>query len=552
MPRVNELGQVLTGVGGPVAVDGRVIAERGTVAQWWNRYFAVYQRRVSTNPERWIVEVQDARDGSTTTLSSIGCDFLAARKGAWAAWNGVVGLFGSVESSFRAGLSPTDTDNRGAIAEDGTVGLKADYQGLGPIELVPPWRRLGDPANASIYPSPYGLCVLDERRAVWNGGGSVGFAEPLEFLPGAVAITHARALDANWWTYWVEGVGLVSHRTGGLKAGRLLSTRAAFFPHSILSDAGRLLACWSRDVGESPDGYELRDVWLEPPVDLTALVVEPITPQNRPMWLGPYTGRPGAAGGWDTNDDPQLQSMPGNGYLDVPSFTLYDARARPVASYCPGSTVEEVEARARAAPHTPIAYWDARLWPRWPVLPKNSWLCLQGYCRADERPAHMESVLDALLTDLQQRLPDQLVALVAQAYTQRDDLTNDIKALVSVFSRLGARHRNVVAFLPFNGNGRKGGLQDNPAARARWAELAATIPGAPAIVPVEADVKAPKVSIKDPIGPFSKDGFTLSVHDPNNDQDFIVTTKDGSWYVEIRNQVDSDKSVRPRPVIIKE
>ena len=202
MPDINELGQVLTGVGGPVAVDGRVIADRGTVAQWWNTYYAVYQRRTAIGPpEVWSIEIQDIRDGSTVPLSSLPCDFLAARKGAWAAWNGVIGLFGSVDPNHAAGLSPTGTDNRGAIAENGTIGLKADYQSLGPVELVPPWRKLGDLDNVRIYPSPYGLCVLDEHRAIWNGGGTVGFPPPT-LLPGAIGIRWTRSASGqDWWTY---------------------------------------------------------------------------------------------------------------------------------------------------------------------------------------------------------------------------------------------------------------------------------------------------------------------------------------------------------------
>lgn len=554
MRRINELGQVVSGVGGPVSVDGRVIAPRGTCAQWWNKYFVVYQRFLRPGPpEVWDIVLQDVRDGVIAPLSVLGCNYLAAWQGDWAAWNGIIGLFGSVEPSTLAGLSPTKTDGRGAIAKNGTIGLKASYQSTGPVELVPPWRKLGDPKNVQINPSPYGLCILDENRAVWDGGNSVGLG-PIEFFPGALDPRWAvSGSGVDWWCYWVEGLGLIAHRTGQLPNGYLLSKNSAFHHDLGITESGRLMACWSTEIGEAPESYRVVDVWNLPIINLVDAAREPITPQNRPMWFGCYTGQPGATGGWDTNDDPpNTGNPPGNGYLDVPSFTFFDLQHRPVASYCPGGSVEEIEEKAKHAPHTPIAYWDARRWPRWPVLPKNSWLCLQGYRGVNESLSGFELSLRLLLVEIQEELPGQLVALVPQCYTQREDLTKDIQSLVPVFSRLGATFNNVIAFIPFNGNGRKYGMQDNPSIRPLWAELLSTIPGVPAIVPVEDDVKAAKVSIQDPIPPFSKDGFKMTVKDPNNGQDVIVTTKNGSWYVEWKTPAGGDKSGSYRPVIIKE
>ena len=138
MPDINELGQVLSGSGGPVHVDGRIIAQHGTVAQWLDRYHAIYQREVATNV--WTIEIQDVRDGRCQQLSAYGCNELAARETWWAAWLAGLGLYGSVMPSAVAGLAPTDGDGRGAIARNGTIGLVPDRQAGAVVELVPPAR----------------------------------------------------------------------------------------------------------------------------------------------------------------------------------------------------------------------------------------------------------------------------------------------------------------------------------------------------------------------------------------------------------------------------
>jgi hypothetical protein len=213
-----------------------------------------------------------------------------------------------------------------------------------------------------------------------------------------------------------------------------------------------------------------------------------ITPINRPHWLGFFTGKPGVAGGWDTNDDPpefqDTHALPGNGYLDVPTSTFYDDNDRPIGSFIhsqPGWTVETMEEAAKHTQFPPICYWDARKWPRWPTLPANSWLCLQAYCGKNESFTQFEASLHMLLSELENLLPQQKVALVDQSFWQTpvNGLTDDLAGLIPIFSRLAANFPNVIATIPFNGNGRFNGMQHHPEIRPIWQQLANTITGEP-------------------------------------------------------------------------
>ena len=161
-----------------------------------------------------------------------------------------------------------------------------------------------------------------------------------------------------------------------------------------------------------------------------------------------------------------------------------DDTGRHLGTFLIGKTVEELEAKAQATAAQgliPIAYWDARRWPRWPVLPAGAWLCLQGYCKTNETLAQFEADLRALLQELRTALPQQHVAIVAQCYTSNATNTSDLKPLVPIYSRLAATQSNVIAIIPFSGTGRKTGLQDHPEVRPLWQQLADSITGAPDI-----------------------------------------------------------------------
>lgn len=555
MPRINEFGWVLSGKAGAVSVDGRILAPRGTCAQWWNKYFAVYQRRVQEVPfEVWDLTIQDVRDGAMTQLSPFNADFLAAWQGNWAAWNGVIGLFGSVEPSTLAGIAPTETDNRGAIAKNGTIGLKESYQSTGPIELVPPWRKLGDSLNVRINPSPYGLFILNEFQAVWNGGGSVGFASPPTFLPGARNIRWAASgSGTDWWAYWVDGLGLVAHRTGALPNGYLLSRDDAFHHDIVTSETGRLLACWSTDSGESPNGYRKVDVWTLPIVNLVDLLTKPIPPVDRTMWMI-----------WFEHAVPPARP-PGNGVINASDLIVRTFDGTPIASYiAPEAEGNTIEAYSRALikaralnPNLPVvSYWPRQLHGPDGFIPPGDIIAPEAYVLAGE-PL---DVADRRIRTLVRRL--QRVALVMQCYDTNASLTTDLDSLIPMYARICHEELNIGMGMAFsdwgrnipNSNPPRGGLQVHPELRPRWTQFSSTIrtpPVPPPPLPPEDDVQVPKVSIKDPIPPFSADGFELKVHDPNNDQDVIVTTKNGSWFVEWKTPAGSDKSVKPRPVIIK-
>lgn len=216
----------------------------------------------------------------------------------------------------------------------------------------------------------------------------------------------------------------------------------------------------------------------------------PITPIGRPHWLGFFAGRPDSGGGWSTDVDPR--TLPGNSYLMIPDNRVYNDEGIPVASYITGSSVEEIESKAQSAAFTPMCYWDGRNWPRWPNLPSDSWLCLQAYCGLNEPLENFERDIENKIIELSQIKPNQKICIVAQCYTSNSSLTTDLKALVPIFSRLAAKHTNVIATIPFSGSGRKTGLQDHPEVRPLWDEFASTITGEP---PMEPEPPEPPVPV---------------------------------------------------------
>lgn len=313
MQRLNTRGELLSGNGGAVSVltlgqkpdEARVLADRGTVAQWWNDDKAIYQ---CVRDDVWIIELADLRQGVAQMLVPRGCNELSAHEGRWMAFLAGYGLFGNAvtnpddeEGVYRdAGLSPVGTDGRGPMADDGTIGLTAYRQGPGPVELVPPGGTLGAHNNTRIFPSPYGLYILDENRAVWNEGAAIGMPSPT-LLPGALRLRRVVANSQVWWIYWSNYVGLVAHPDNDLEHGHWIAAAAAFHHDVAVLPDGRLIVGYSTGVQELPAEGRLVDVWtlpvvnlltlqnpvidppVDPPVDPPIVVVPPDPPVEPPM-----------------------------------------------------------------------------------------------------------------------------------------------------------------------------------------------------------------------------------------------------------------------------
>jgi hypothetical protein len=208
---------------------------------------------------------------------------------------------------------------------------------------------------------------------------------------------------------------------------------------------------------------------------------DPIIALNRKHYLSYFVGYPGAAGGWDTNDDPSTVPLPANASLVTPDGRFVDDAGTHIGTFIHGgSSVEDVVNKAWAIAPTgkiPIAYWDGP-WPSWPVnLPPMSWLCIWAYCRKEMSPTQMESWLRAVIAEPNR--PQLPLVIVTQGYTSNNDMTKDIASLVAPYSRVVRDTPSAIGTLVFNGNGRTGGLQHNQHVVPLWGEYFAGITGKP-------------------------------------------------------------------------
>ena len=154
-----------------------------------------------------------------------------------------------------------------------------------------------------------------------------------------------------------------------------------------------------------------------------------------------------------------------------------------------GSSVEEIEAAAKASQLRPVAYWDANAWPRWPALPKGSWLCVRLYCDAGTSPEAFKAEGQAAIQAAPQGVP---VMLVGQQYSSNAALVGYVdpstpppqdsaalKPLASALVELANANANVIALYLFSGYGRRGGLMDHPDLVQPWADFAAQLQAPP-------------------------------------------------------------------------
>lgn len=143
-----------------------------------------------------------------------------------------------------------------------------------------------------------------------------------------------------------------------------------------------------------------------------------------------------------------------------------------LGSFLTGGSVEEIEAKAEASALRPVAYWDANAWPRWPVLPPGSWLCLRLYCPKGMSPGVFKSQAKAMIQAAPKSVP---LVLVGQQYSSNADLvgfvepslpaphnSEALKPLAQLLVELANESPSVIALLLFSGYGRRGGLMDHP------------------------------------------------------------------------------------------
>jgi hypothetical protein len=515
MPFQNGRGDIFHGVGGGFASVNNVPFSAGGAAGFIDDDECFY----ANGDAAWVAYIHNIRTGlnrpavEQTTDPQFGqsLNHGFAGGGVWAAWQGVQnehrGLYSS--TGFRlpdGGLM--------AVGPDGAIGYKPNYQSGGPTKVitVDGQRRVAaalaagrtydqvEPeleADGSIWTvtpgHAYDLQLLGGRRACWQESLTIrvaGLEQPRQL--SRCWRPEAHLVDGVWWISYFCDSGIILHPFDSFVGYRITPPGLDTWHSARVLTNGTLQFALSSGIAEQG---ELRDAagrllrpgqlraqpvdFSRPRVDLAAgpdVVLEPTT---RPYYLGFFEFLIGQA---------SKVSSPGNCSLFVRGVAGQVSTLRPavvtsetvdtvsgaiLGIFLSGDSVESIEQVCSVATKRPVAYWDARTWPRMPKLPPDSWLCLQVYQRQGETAAALEQDIERELA----RVPaGQQVALVAQCYTSNANLTTELRPMVGVVNRLANRHPNIVAVLVFSGSGRRTGLDDHPEVLPLWLELAAGIP----------------------------------------------------------------------------
>lgn len=456
MGRFNSFGTFVSGNGGLVSYDGVSTGAAGTCAQWLTDNLIIANVQFPDGVFRvGQFDVWNPALG-WTALDARGANALSAGGGRWAGFIPSIGVFGHINDAI-AGLSLQGTDQRGAAGADGTLATVANYQVGTGLQLN----------GTEIAPGQ--ICrnvnIVSPSTAVWDGGGNLHVGTSLPYQRMIVA--------GDWRVFYTPQWGIVAHPVDRPQEGRVL-TQVGYHHDALLHADGRLLVGWSKGIQELPNEWRVVNALDFALTDLTTSApIEPVPAINKPCWLG-----------WFEFQEP-VQPGPHNCLLRVKRGGLISNNSEHVAQWVQGSTVEEIEAKAADVaagtpallPIAPVAYWDAREWPRWPTLPANAWVALQAYQRATESDATFEADLRRLITDASQRYDK--VCLVCQCYTSNTGNTSDLMGLPPIYARLARDFASVTMLLVFSDEGRATGLNDHPEMRARWQELYDGITGEP-------------------------------------------------------------------------
>lgn len=493
MSSINKRGDILHGVGGGFASLNNNPFNKGGDPYWMTEDTAAY----ANGEDNWIIWLRNFVTGAkgraildpTNRYFATPANSVYAGGGVWAAWNNLSsenrGLFSSTGfSSPTAGLF--------GVGPDGTIGYKPDYNSMGP--------SMAHPLDGPDWQISAGHCsdlqLLGDKRAVWHERNlirAVGIPIPLQV--GRAYRPRAYFVNGVWFiSYYSDQMGIVLHPFNDPSKGFSITPPGvdAWYGSELLADGMTVRFALSVHEGEQPGEVTHHDVNLdvEPMQDL----IRPITIPRiaRPIWLGFLEFGPGP----DSPGNMSVIIRNITGVLKKPYLSSIESEGKVsgkcIGQWFGGATVEEIEAKAVAYPN-PVAYWDDRNWPRWPKLPLGSWLCIRGYCRANETPEAFETDLRQIIASVP---AGQLVALIAQCYTNNTNNTTDLRGLVPVFARLARDCQNVIAILGFSGAGRDTGLTSHPEVRPLWEELAAGIPRPPVFIEGNMSVN-PKITVKE-------------------------------------------------------
>jgi len=409
-------------------------------------------------------------------------------------------LFGSIPELRYAGA--------GDVAFDGTIAFKSIYQSYDGITIIPPGAARPEtvvwpPTPAHPLPpgwidvpnalSPYDLQALPGGIATWRGG-AYGRPRLRPYWADAMNTQSCMTQEGtDWILYWSNAVPGLVLQVDGESEGYILEQEGKGFAHHMVATGNDVTIAWSYTQGEGPGDIVklvanrtsvkfLIDVYAHRPIPQWQSFIKPIVvpPITRPVWLAwfQFTSTP-------IPPSNALLAVRNVQTSTVPVIVSSESEGLPgpyVGYFVSGGSVDEVEQHARAVNQrgfVAYAYWDQRRWPRWPLLPPGSVLCLQTYCRAGESPEQLETDMRSILLTA----PAYQIALVCQSYTSNTSLTADLAPLIPVFARLANEFRNVIALLPFSGYGRATGYVDHPETHEYWRSLSMSIPGVPALPP---------------------------------------------------------------------
>jgi hypothetical protein len=474
-------GQFLSGNGKQITVDGNVLHEHGTAAQWWfdhelNLWTALAQ--INDGGEAWRVATY--RNGSWVTVLPHGANEIQAGGDLYLAmFNGQP--FSNVPLEPGMVIPPTHGEGRGYGAPDSTIAVRPGAELPGLILR----RRHAEEGftvpGVSFAPMNVDVISRDQVTCDDGAGRFVGFGMKLgELLPRPARIRYRVVDQQPWVTYYTAQHELyVSHPVNDLEHGRVIPDRTCYH-HDVGFRGGRLFFGASSGKQELPNENILHDI-LD--LDVTNL---------RELDGGHPDEPPVVAIGrdcyvcWFEHEAPpanQEHHPPGNALLRIyghPHFaqvaTLDGRQVFNTAGLGPAETVEGIEATVAASPLPCYVYWDANGWPRWPQVRTQDFLDVRAYWTPGMSLAALEADVRARLTAAP---TGPWLSLTCQCFNN-PGASADLQALVPMYSRVVRDHPLIRMVVIFNDAGRGNtGLAGNPDVRPLWDQFFAGVTGLP-------------------------------------------------------------------------
>jgi hypothetical protein len=485
-------GQFLSGNGGAISVDGNVLHEKGSAAQWWfdhelNLWTALAQ--INDGGEAWRVATY--RNGSWVTILPHGANEIQTGGDLYLAmFNGQP--FSNVPLEPGMVIPPTHGEGRGYGAPDSTIAVRpwAELPGL-----ILRRRHAEEGFTVpGVSFAPMNVDVINRDQVTCDDGAGrfVGFGMKLgELLPRPARIRYRVVDQQPWVTYYTAQHELyVSHPVNDLEHGRIIPDRICFH-HDVGFRGGRLFFGASRGKQELPNENILHDI-LD--LDVTNLrdldgghPDEPVVAIGRDCYVC-----------WFEHEAPpanQEHHPPGNALLRIYAHsnfaqiaTLDGQQVFNTAGLGPAETVEGIEATVAASPLPCYVYWDANGWPRWPQVRPQDFVDVRAYWTPGLSLAALEADVRARLAAAP---AGPWLSLTCQCFNN-PGASADLQALVPMYSRVVRDNPRIRMVVVFNDAGRGNtGLAGNPDVRPLWEQLFAGVTGIP-------DSGEPPVSIRVP------------------------------------------------------